>query len=172
MMITPFDFYDLHHATLQGTLRVPTTPFFFVSDNYTALHMKKTIRNSCWHISLDISDSIPFNSTGNIQWENAVQFYRGDSAAIFVPGYDNTKELPNDPKLVPNPPFPQDIRLDALTCSNSTIGESIPLMDGGLELDGFLAIVGFILLFSALFAPMLSKLRRLPTPEIASGKLD
>lgn len=127
--MTQFDVNTtLYHP--EDTIRTPTLPFFFVSDNYTAFQMNSTIANSCG-ILLEISDPIPFNSTGNIQPESLVQFFRGDSAAIYLQGYDNTKELPGNPNLVPNPAFPPNASMDAWTCINSTIGESIPLMHGG-----------------------------------------
>ena len=61
---------------------------------------------------------------------SVVQYYRGESAAMLLEGYDNTKELPNEPHLVQNPPFSSNVSLDAWKCFDETIGDSIPLMQG------------------------------------------
>ena len=131
MKITPLNVTFINIFNPDEDIITPTLPFFFVSDNYTAFQMTNTIINSCWLLDLVVDNPVPFNSTGNIRLEAAVQYFRGGSAAIFLPGYDNTKELAGNPNLVPNPVFPQNVSMDAWTCLNSTIGQSIPLMQGG-----------------------------------------
>ena len=105
-------------------------PFYFVSDHYTALEMKYTLNQACWPFGLDMVDPIPFNSTGNIRPGSVVQYYRGDSAAIVLEGYDNAMELPGRPDFVHDPSFPPNVNLDAMGCFNATIQDSIPLMHG------------------------------------------
>jgi hypothetical protein len=106
-----------------------TLPFSFVSDAFTAGEVNGTIITNC--IDAIVSDPIPFNSTGNIQPRSVVQYYRGGTAAILLQGYDNSKESPSSSNPVPNPPFPPSINITSWECLNSTIGESLPLMNGG-----------------------------------------
>ena len=101
-------------------------PFFFVSDNWTATNVMSAIADSCGDFT--ISDPIEFNSTGNIGAGNVVQFYREDSAAIVLQGYENALELPDRPDLVSNPPFPPTVNMAAWSCLNSTIEKDIPLL--------------------------------------------
>ena len=129
----------------------PVPPFFFVSDSYTVTQMNATINNICAeHHAFTISAPIALNSTGNIKPESVVQFYRGDSAALLLQGYNNTKELPGYRHIGPNPPFPTEVGLNLVSCIDKTVANSIPLMDG----DGFPArdkgavaasVVGFFL---------------------------
>ena len=110
----------------------PVPPFFFVSDNYTVVQMNATINNVCAGYNVfTISTPITLNSTGNIKPESVVQFYRGDSAALLLQGYDNTEELSGHPHMIPNPPFPPEVGLDLISCIDRTVAKSIPLMDGG-----------------------------------------
>lgn len=105
-----------------------TPPFFFVSDTYTAGEVKRTIIANCANVT--VGDPTPLNSTGNLYAGGVVQLYRGDSAAILLQGYDNTKELTGNSTPVPNPPLPPSINMSIWTCLNGTIGESIPLTSG------------------------------------------
>lgn len=105
-----------------------TTSFFFVSDMYSAGEVRAAINTTC--IDVTVSDPISFNSTGNLQPGSVVQYYRGDTAAILLQGYEDAKEVPGSPNLVPNPPFPPNVNMAKWECLNSTIGESIPLMNG------------------------------------------
>ena len=105
-----------------------TISFFLVSDNFTIYETRDTINTTCGStINASFSDPILVNSTGNIQPGNLVQFYRGDSAAMFLQGYNNTGERPG--AAVPNPPFPSGANLNAWKCFNETIGTSIPLFE-------------------------------------------
>ena len=49
---------------------------------------------------------------------------------MLLEGYDNTKELPNEPHLTQNPPLSSDVNLDVWKCFDEAIGDSIPLMQG------------------------------------------
>ena len=128
-------------------------PLFFVSDSLTVDKMKDAINAACGNsVHMVLSDPISFNSTGNIQKRNLVQFYRGDSAAMFLQGYNNADEKPGGP--VPNPPLPSDATVYAWNCFNETIGKSIPLFENkaskGLAIGSgvgaavLVIIVGFI----------------------------
>ena len=125
MMVTPqnitFDPNTGEH------LNALARPFFFVSDSYTVNQVSNALAESC--LISNISDPIPFNLTGNMQPGNLLQYYRGDSAAILLEGYDNSKEPSDSPNLVPNPPFPLNVSVDAWSCLNQTIGASVPLMN-------------------------------------------
>ena len=106
-------------------------PFFFISDLYTALETKSAIYNGCYFKDVRVSRPIPSNSTGNIKLGSVVQYYRGDSAAIVLRGYDNSKELPGRPDLIYNPPFPPNVSYDHWRCINTSIGDGIPIIHGG-----------------------------------------
>lgn len=98
-------------------------PFFFVSDNWTVFQIEVLLARTCWGST--ISDPIAFNSTGTIEQGSVVQYYRGASAAVVLPGYEAAKELPNNPHLAQNPPFPSNVNSTIWECLNTTIGESI-----------------------------------------------
>jgi hypothetical protein len=121
-----------------------TPPFFFVSDNYTVGQVRNALDENCF--GLTISDPIQFNSTGNIQYGSVVQYYRGDSAAILLRGYEDAMESPN------NSPFQLTINVTTWACLNGTIGASIPLMNRSsghrFPLWGvFLITLGLVALF-------------------------
>jgi hypothetical protein len=72
--------------------------------------------------------------------EQVVQWYRGSSFALSLDGYTNTASLPSQmppnstnialiPALSADTPLPSDINIDFLTCLNSTIGRTLPLVD-------------------------------------------
>ena len=105
-------------------------PFFFISDLYTALETRNAINYRCYFIDSYISPPIPFNSTGNIKLGSVVQYYRGDSAAIVLQGYNNSEELPGRPDLIYNPPFPPNVSYHDWRCVNTTIGDAIPIIHG------------------------------------------
>lgn len=101
-------------------------PFIFVSDHWTACNVRHMITRSCR--DLWTYRPVPFNSTGDIGLGHVLQYYRGDSAAMVLPGYDNANELPDNPNLGPNPPLPPTADPRAWRCLNTTIGESIPMV--------------------------------------------
>jgi hypothetical protein len=151
MMITPVD---------MNNIETPATPaFFFVSDIYTANEMYDTILTQCWESNLLFGAIIPLNSTGNIQPESVLQFYRGDSAAVLLQGYDNAKELPGSPNLVPNPPFPPNVNADAWGCLNRTIGASIPLMHGGGDMPPWGLAICILSAILLILSPLRLQLR-------------
>lgn len=104
-----------------------TLPFLFVSDGYTAGEVTQDITRECADVI--VSDPIPFNSTGNVRRGSVVQYYRGESAAILLQGYENAKGMPGNPNLAPNPPFPPTVNMSMWVLLNSTVGESIPLLN-------------------------------------------
>ena len=133
------------------TTWTPTAPFFFVSDNYTASQIYHILDADYGYV-MKISNLIPFNSTGNIQPESIVQFYRGDTAAIVLQGYDNTRELSDNPNLMQNPPFPPDAMADLWVTINTTIGASIPLMHGRSSHTVAIGVTVGVLVFVALLS--------------------
>ena len=118
-------------------------PFFFISDMYSAGEVKTSITTNCTGVV--VSDPIPFNSTGNIQLGSVVQYYRGETAAIVLRGYENAKEMPGSPGLAPNPPFPPSINVTEWACLNATIGGSIPLMNGSSHLAPWKIVLAVVL---------------------------
>lgn len=125
-----------------------TSPFFFVSDSFSAGEVKRTILQNCSDVTID--GPIPFNSTGDLQFNSVVQLYRGDSAAILLHDYNNTVEVPGNQSLVPNPPFPASINMSTWACLNYTIGESIPLMNAAIVPSPSIATLWCFLFFSLL----------------------
>jgi hypothetical protein len=119
IMISPMNITfnkPVNHTPVPDTV-APSRPYFFVSDSYTVSQMDLTIHANCSVYRLNISEPIPFNSTGDIQLGSVFQYYCVDSAAMMIQGYDNTKEVPSDTLMT------------AWGCFNDTIGISIPLMD-------------------------------------------
>lgn len=94
-----------------------SVPFFFISDNDSAIEIQGAIQGSCSDVA--VSDPIPFNSTNNLQLDTVVQYYRGDS----------TRESSGSPNFTP---FLSSVNTSTRECLNYTIGESIPLMSSGL----------------------------------------
>jgi len=101
--------------------------FHLISDRQSATEVQRAIQLNCTDVT--VKDPIPFNSTYDLRPDTVVQFYRGDSAAIILQGYDNTREIPGSPGLIPNPPFPSSVNMSTWTCLNYTVGESIPLLN-------------------------------------------
>lgn len=126
VMLTPM--VNTTNPATKNTTGKPSLPFFFISDDYSGSQISIQLRTGCPY--LIISDPIPFNSTGNIQQGSVVQSYRGYTAAMALQGYNNAQELPGNPNLVPNPPFPSNASWDNWECMNETIGAAIPLMEG------------------------------------------
>ena len=128
-----------------------TLPLFFVSDSFTVGQVKKVLdkHNTCDHV-FKTGKPIRFNSTGNIRFKSVVQFYRGDSAAIVVTGYEEPG----------NPSFPLSTHMPTWECLNTTIGESIPLADPDLKFSDtwygqFVIVLGSICGFVACLAIMI-----------------
>jgi len=120
--------------------------FHLISDRHSATEVKNAIQGNC--SSVTVGEPTAFNSTNGVRPDTVVQFYRGDSAAILLQGYDNTREMPGRPDLVPNPPFPSSVNMSTWTCLNYTIGESIPLMNSASTLfDSTTFLVFFSILF-------------------------
>ena len=123
--------------------------FHFISDQYSATEVQRAIRGNCSDVT--VKDIIPFRSTNNLRPDTTVQFYRGDSAAILLQGYDSTRELPGSPALVPNPPFPSSVNMKTWACLNQTIGESIPLMNAASGLPESTVLLGAFFLIPFLW---------------------
>jgi len=102
--------------------------FFFISDSDSAMEVQGAIQGNCSDVT--VGDPIPFNSTNNLQLDTVVQYYRGDSAAILLRGYDSTRESSGSPNFTS---FPPSVNMSTWGCLNYTIGESIPLMGSGLS---------------------------------------
>ena len=120
--------------------------FHFISDHQSATEVQSAIQRNCSDVTVGVP--IPFNSTNDLRPDTVVQFYRGDSAAILLQGYDNTREIPGRPDLVPNPQFPPSVNMSTWTCLNRTVGESIPLMNAAPGLfDSTPLLVFFFYLF-------------------------
>ena len=143
------------NSTLNGgSMLLPTRPFYLIADQYSGNQTIYWIRycGLAHRFNITIDRPIQFNSTGNIQPGSVVQYYRGDSVAVTLQGYDNTKGLSDNKTLVPNPPFPGDAWRPMWYCINTTTKNSIPLMKGGPPLTGaqFGGVLGGVLGFVTL----------------------
>jgi hypothetical protein len=83
---------------------------------------------------------VPYSSANTSQPrpENVVQYYRASSFALTLNGYNNTVELPSNmpsnnntapPNIANAPLLANHTDLNFLACINSTIEESLPIMD-------------------------------------------
>lgn len=123
-------------------------PFWLVSDGYSASEVKGAINSNCSDVA--VGEPVPLNSKWDVQATSLVQLYRGDSAAVFLLGYNNTKESPGSPYVVPNPPFPPSVNMTTWVCLNLTIGESIPLLNAASSLTPSIFMLWCFLLYSFL----------------------
>lgn len=98
-----------------------TTPFFLVSDKLSADEVGGALKKQCPKTRLKIKKPIKFNSTGNIQLGSVVQYYRGDTVAMILQGFEDAKQLPG------NPQFPPNMDMTTWECLNVTVGQSVPL---------------------------------------------
>ena len=138
------------------------TPFYFVSDNNTAIAMVPILQQNCSSVlKSGVSNApVPFNLSdpNSPKPEEAVQYYRSSSAALLLEGYNNTAQLSDDTSI-PDTPLPTNIDVSLLYCLNETIGAALPLVDAanpttwnfGVTRSAY-AISSFWLLYYILFA--------------------
>ncbi|KAF8981911.1 hypothetical protein BDQ17DRAFT_1262609 [Cyathus striatus] len=113
--------------SLDSTTR---TSFRLISDNYTITTLLPTLRNNCAsHLSMftDIHPKAFDNSFPIPKPEDVVQYYRGSSIALCLDGYNNTQVLMR-PREVDDATFPLRTDIALMSCLNSTIGSSAPLV--------------------------------------------
>ncbi|EJU01542.1 hypothetical protein DACRYDRAFT_116672 [Dacryopinax primogenitus] len=82
------------------------------------------------------------NASGSVQPEQAVQYYRASSFALFLEGYNNTAASaasapPSNTtasNMTSDTPLPTNLSLDFLDCLNQTIGNAVPMTNDGSAL--------------------------------------
>ena len=112
--------------------------FHLISDNSTAISLVKSIADACssnLNSNSTGSQSITAydpnsNNTSNPKPEEAVQYYRASSIVLTLDGYNDTTALSQNASTnTVDTPLPSWIDQNLLSCLNSTIGESAPLVD-------------------------------------------
>ena len=112
--------------------------FHLISDNSTAISLVKSIADACssnLNSNSTGSQSITAydpnsNNTSNPKPEEAVQYYRASSIVLTLDGYNDTTALSQNASTnTVDTPLPSWVDLNLLSCLNSTIGESAPLVD-------------------------------------------
>lgn len=113
-------------------------PFNLVGDEHSVRAVLDVlVSSSCAAANLTV---VPYSSTNTSQPrpENVVQYYRASSLALTLNGYNNTAQLPSHmpsnnntaPPSIPDTPLPANhTDLNFLACINSTIEESLPIMN-------------------------------------------
>lgn len=117
------------------------------------------VSSSCGVLNLTV---VPYDLTNTSQPppESVIQYYRASSFALALDGYNNTAELPSNmpPDNNTAPPNIADTPLPAnhtdtsfLSCINTTIGESLPILNSAAPPNvmqtQFAGIIGIIWLF-------------------------
>jgi len=113
-------------ATLPDTYRL-------LSDTVTVTSLISSITDSC-NTLLSTTSITPAEYRGDDldlpKPEQVIQYYRASSVALSLDGYNNTGALSDDPNA-PNTPLPSTIDTSLLSCLNTTIGRTVPLVDSG-----------------------------------------
>lgn len=130
-------------AIIQPTYGPSSVTYRLLGDNssvsavYAALVANCSIVNNTDNIYV----FTPSSSTNSSTWplpEQVIQWYRASTFSLSLDGYNNTAALAsNQPASnsstdfirLPDTPLPQGLNATFLNCVNSTIGESVPLMD-------------------------------------------
>lgn len=122
----------------QNSTTTPLTSFHLIGDMESVLEALDVLVTS----SCDVLNStvIPYNGTNTSQPqpEQVVQYYRASSFALTPDTYNNTAALPansplsNDsaPNNIPDSPIPTNgTDMNFLNCINSTVGDSVEIVD-------------------------------------------
>ncbi|KAI0063855.1 hypothetical protein BV25DRAFT_1823927 [Artomyces pyxidatus] len=134
------------------------TTFHILADNTTVVSLISTIHANCSsYLSMTNSSTTPIsydatNSNDPVP-EQAVQYYRASSVALTLDGYNNTAALGSDPNATASP-LPVGIDTALLMCINATTGESVPLVNAGVQLSSGWSIAVTVLLVIVLLTFM------------------
>ncbi|THU97842.1 hypothetical protein K435DRAFT_662114 [Dendrothele bispora CBS 962.96] len=138
------------------------TTFHVVSDNTTVTDLISDIFSNCSssinNSSSTTSTPLTFNdsdpSAPNAQ--SAIQYYRASSVVLTLDGYNNSATWGNTTDSTPDTPLPSNIDGTLRDCLNATIGNAVPLVDGGLKtwsnptnVPGLIALVWVVLHLSS-----------------------
>ncbi|CUA66966.1 hypothetical protein RSOLAG22IIIB_02874 [Rhizoctonia solani] len=108
-----------------------TASYYIVGDADTIAAVMDELVTAC---SVVRTSGIAINETNpSIYYEQAVQFYRASSFMLLLTSYNNTANIPingTEPSTtIPDTPLPPGTDMNFLSCLNTTIGASIPIMD-------------------------------------------
>ncbi|KAI0028567.1 hypothetical protein K488DRAFT_58261, partial [Vararia minispora EC-137] len=107
-----------------------TSTFHFMADNATVVAVTSQILTHCGGDINDNATFAPLPYTANSSTplpEQAIQYYRSSSAVLSEDGYNNFALYASNPNAS-TPPLPPSTDLVLLSCLNSTIGSTIPLV--------------------------------------------
>ncbi|KAI0041889.1 hypothetical protein FA95DRAFT_1500837 [Auriscalpium vulgare] len=108
----------------------PRSVLYILADNATVTSLAMSITEDCSSYLGPFPAALlyPDGDDGPFP-EQAVQYYRGDSAVLFVDGYNNTFALQDGANMTQPPlPLPPTVDRMLLNCINDTIGKYVPLV--------------------------------------------
>jgi hypothetical protein len=124
----------------------PTTTLYITADKPTLKVIGPRLRWSCsnsfsvWgdvdkaRVSKPKKFKGPAEDLNGPAPEEAVEYYRGSSVALFLAGYNNTAQvidyIPHNNTNLVDTPLPPVADTQFFQCVNKTLGESIPLVVG------------------------------------------
>lgn len=151
-------------ATRSDNSSAPSLYAFDLVGDETSLRsvLDVLVSSSCDVSNLTV---VPYDGTNTSQPrpESAVQYFRSSSFALTMNGYNNTASLPSNqpadnstaPLNIPDTPLPTNhTDMTFLACVNTTIGESLPILDSGApsrlgrtQLGGFIGLLWILVFF-------------------------
>ena len=105
--------------------------FHVLSDNTTVTALINNIATNCTGLSQDYSRTpISYNSSDPLAPRpvQATQYYRASSVVLTMDGYNDTSALQEN-ATGSDVALPSWVDTNLLACINSTIGDSVPLVD-------------------------------------------
>ncbi|KAJ3525934.1 hypothetical protein NMY22_g10373 [Coprinellus aureogranulatus] len=144
---------QLTYTIFSSAAVAPNTPstFRFLSDNTTVALMDLEVKAACGSL-LDSNATTPplvfWESDTTPAPEQAVQYFRASSAVLTLDGYNNTGTYAVEGTA--DTPLPDNVNQNLLSCLNSTIGSTLPLIDGAtglttLPTGHLLTVIGLVL---------------------------
>ena len=130
------------------TLNPSPSTFRFLADNSTVLLMNNQVGQACASLlasSPTGQTPVLFSEFSTVPApEQAVQYYRASSAVLSLDGYVNAATY--QVEGTPDTPLPEGTNMELLSCLNTTIGSSLPLIDGavGMSTMGGFNLVGIV----------------------------
>ncbi len=105
--------------------------FRLLSDNTTVSSLLTSLVTNCSSFISSPSSIVTsvYNDSGPPIPGQAVQYYRASSVVLSLDSYNNSAVYTDDPNG-PDSPLPNNTDTNLLNCLNSTIGQSVPLVDG------------------------------------------
>lgn len=145
-------------AIIQPSYNTSLVTYRILGDSSSVLSVLIALIANCSvaNSSSSISAYTPSPSTWPLP-EQIIQYYRASSFSLSLDGYNNTAALPsnmpasNSSAPIPldqDTPLPSGLNTTFLTCVNTTIGASVPLMDPAEKHGLSSGTIGLIVFFS------------------------